>query len=139
MSDNSLDTFALLVKGKSDDEIYENVVPYGGVEQIADSIMSGMMDQLDPDLAQDCVMGYCVKTPTATLPYRIEVQAYPPGAVVTKSEPHDARVTVEISAADMFRLLVGDLDSMAAFGDGRLRIEGDVMFAIEAQGMFQMA
>ena len=138
-TDPQLDMFASLIKGKSDEEIYAAVSAFGGVEPIADGIINGMLGQLNPALAQDTVMGYRITTPDGAYPYRIEVTRAPATAVMTKVEPADAQVTVEISAADFFRLLVGALDPMAAFGDGRLKLEGDMMFAMQAQGMFQPA
>ncbi|MCX4247949.1 SCP2 sterol-binding domain-containing protein [Paraliomyxa miuraensis] len=47
------------------------------------------------------------------------------------NEDGDAQCTVHMSRADLDDMLRGKLDPMAAFGQGRLRLEGDMSVAMK--------
>jgi len=126
-----------LVDGQSDDAVLELMEDGGGVETMLDETFAGMGEALDPDVAQDCVIGYELAGPDGTYGYRVEVK----GSTVEarRTEPADARTVLQLSVPDYLRLISGLLDGTQAFMDGRLRIRGDVMFATQVQRMFRTA
>jgi putative sterol carrier protein len=138
MANSRNDELRAVVRGKSDDEILAaaEAAP-GGVDGLLDETMAGMRDALDPDAAEDCVVGYEIDAPNGSQPFRIEVRD---GAVITeRREPADARVVLRLSLPDYLRLITGELDGTQAFMAGRMKIRGDVMFATQIGRMFRTA
>ena len=69
------DLLRSMISGKTDDEILVLLreAP-GGAAAVLETTMAGMADALDPDNAQDCVVGYEIDTEGDTVSYRIEVR-----------------------------------------------------------------
>lgn len=122
------------VKGKSDEEINELLQNMGGVEQMLDMTFEGMRDALNPDAAQDCVVGYSLTEGGNTYNYAVIIKDK--ACAVEKREPTDARVTLGMTVPDYLRLISGELDGMQAFMQGKLKLQGDMMFAQQIQTMF---
>jgi len=122
------------VKGKSDDEIVQLLKDSGGVEQTLDMTFEGMKEALNPETAQDCVVGYSLTH--GGLAYNYAVVIKDKTCTYEKREPSDARVTLGMSVPDYLRLISGDLDGMQAFMQGKLKLQGDMMFAQQIQTMF---
>ena len=107
----------------------------GGVAGLVELTMAGMPEVLDPAAAQDCVIGYEITTAGDVLAYRIEVRDG--RARAERRAPDDARVVLQLSAADYLRLISGLIDGTAAFLAGKMRIRGDLMFAPQVGAMFR--
>lgn len=122
------------VKGKSDDEIVEFLQNMGGVEQTLDMTFEGMKTALKPEAAQDCVIGYTLTQGGDSYNYAVVIKDKQ--CTYEKREPSDARVTLGMSVPDYLRLISGDLDGMQAFMQGKLKLQGDMMFAQQIQTMF---
>ena len=122
------------VKGKSDEEILQLLKDSGGVEQTLDMTFEGMKEALNPDAAQDCVIGYSLGEGATTYNYAVVIKDKT--CTYEKREPSDARVTLGMSVPDYLRLISGDLDGMQAFMQGKLKLQGDMMFAQQIQTMF---
>jgi putative sterol carrier protein len=122
------------VKGKSDDEIVQLLKDSGGVEQTLDMTFEGMKSALNPDTAQDCVVGYALTDAGNTYNYAVIIKDKT--CTYEKREPSDARVTLGMAVPDYLRLISGDLDGMQAFMQGKLKLQGDMMFAQQIQTMF---
>ena len=137
MTDRGRELHAL-IDGRSDEEILAAVgaIP-GGSSELLDETMAGMADALDPDAAEDCVLGYEIEAPEGTHAYRIEVR----GQRVTAEhrDPADARVVLCLTLPNYLRLISGLLDGTDAFMTGRMRIRGDVMFAPQIGRIFRTA
>lgn len=123
------------VQGKSDEEIQEFVDNMGGSEQLLDLIFSGMAEALDPEKAQDCVLGFELTEDGTTHAYTVTVEGK--SATWEKKQPEGARVTLGMSVPDYLRLITGNLDGMQAFMQGKLKLKGDMMFAQQIQNMFR--
>lgn len=136
MADQARELMAEAVKGKSDEEIMGFVANFGGVENALDTIFSGMKDALNPEKAQDCVVGFKLTEGGNTHSYVVTVKDK--AASYEKRDPTDARVTLGMTVADYLRLISGDLDGMQAFMGGKLKLEGDMMFAQQFPAMFGM-
>jgi len=122
------------VKGKSDEEIVQLLKDSGGVEPSLDMTFEAMKSALKPEAAQDCVIGYSLSEGGNTYNYTVIVKDK--ACTYEKREPTDARVTLGLSVADYMRLISGDLDGMQAFMQGKMKLQGDMMFAQQIQGMF---
>jgi hypothetical protein len=126
------------ISDKTDDEILAlmSETP-GGVEAVLDGTIAGMADALDPDAAQDCVVGYEIDSTDGVFPYRIEVHGT--NVQSERRAPSDARVVLQLSVPEYLRLITGLLDGTEAFMSGRMKIRGDVMFAPQIGRMFRTA
>jgi hypothetical protein len=124
------------ISGLSDEAILEfaSAQP-GGMAALVELTMAGMPDVLDPAVAQDCVIGYEITAPEGVLAYRIEVADG--RASVERRDPGDARVVLQLAAADYLRLITGLTDGTGAFLSGTMRIRGDLMFAPQVGAMFR--
>jgi putative sterol carrier protein len=50
----------------------------------------------------------------------------------------DPRVTFQIEAVDLLKLVTGNANAMILFGQGRLRVAGDLLFAARVAGFFRI-
>ena len=124
------------VKGKSDDEIMGFVELFGGTSTALDTIFEGMKSALNPEKAQDCVVGYEIADNGTTHAYTVTVASG--AASVEKREPSDARVTLGMTLPDFLRIIAGDLDGTQGFMAGKIKIKGDMMFAMQVPAMFDL-
>ena len=122
------------VKGKSDEEIMQFVGTLGGTEAVLSLTFEGMKTALNPDKAQDCVIGYELAEDGNTHAYAVVVKDKQ--ASYEKRDPSDARVTLGLTVPDYLRLIAGELDGMQAFMQGKLKLKGDMMFAQQVPQMF---
>jgi putative sterol carrier protein len=121
------------VKGKSDAEIMGFVEMFGGTDSALDTIFEGMKAALNPE-AQDCVVGYEIAENGTTHAYAVTISNG--AASYEKREPSDARVTLGMSLPDFLRIVAGDLDGTQGFMAGKIKIKGDMMFAMQVPLMF---
>lgn len=128
------EALAEATKDKSDEEIMQFVGDMGGTEQFLDMIFEGMKEALDPDKAQDCVIGWKLTDGDTTHTYTITIENKQ--ATYEKRDPEGARVTLGMSVPNYLRLISGHLDGMQAFMQGKIKIQGDMMFAQQIQNMF---
>lgn len=122
------------VKGKSDDEIMEFVNNMGGAEGLLTLTFEGMKAAVNPEKAQDCVVGFEVTEGDTTHAYTVVIKDK--AATYEKRDPSDARVTLGLTVPDYLRLISGELDGMQAFMQGKLKLKGDMMFAQQIAPMF---
>jgi putative sterol carrier protein len=122
------------VKGRSDEEIMQFVATLGGVEAVLTLTFEGMKAALNPDKAQDCVIGYELTEDGNTHGYTVTIKDKQ--ASYEKREPTDARVTLGLTVPDYLRLIAGELEGMQAFMQGKLKLKGDMMFAQQIPQMF---
>lgn len=138
MTTPAQDELRAQILDKTDDEILALMsgAP-GGIEGVLDDTVAGMADALDPDAAQDCVVGYEIDSGGETYGYRIEVHGH--DVQTERRAPSDARVVLQLSVPEYLRLITGLLDGTEAFMSGRMKIRGDVMFAPQVGRMFRTA
>jgi putative sterol carrier protein len=138
MTDDRQDALRALVEGKSDEEILAAALAEAGTfDAVLDQTMDGMREALDPDAAEDCVIGYEIETPDATYGYRVEVRGR--DVIIEQRSPDDARVVLGLALPDYLRLINGLLDGTQAFMSGRMKLRGDVMFAPQIARIFRTA
>ncbi len=129
---------AELVEGRSDSEILENVSAIG-VETALTKVFEGMKGQFLPKKAagQSAVIQWDVTALGKTHTYQVVVDngtfSFRNGAA------GPARVTLTIALPDFLRLVTGKLNGQTAFFTGKLKLAGDMMFALTQQGWFDMS
>ena len=134
MVDDARALLAEALKGKSDAEIMELVGTFGGTDTALDTIFEGMKAALDKEKAVDCVVGYELTENGTTHSYAVTIANRE--AAFEKRDPSDARVVIGLTVPDFMRLIIGELDGTQAFMAGKLKIKGDMMFAMQVPQMF---
>ena len=126
--------FREMIEGKSDEEILTSVK--GNEGALLDGIFDGMKNAFDPSKAagQSAIVQYDLETPGGLVSYQIKVDDGT--CTVEKSAGGEARVTLGLSMPNFVRLIAGQLDGMAAFTSGQLKISGDMMFTQTMTGWF---
>ena len=123
------------IKDKSDEEILGLMKEMSGsVEGGLDMVFDGMAQALNPERAQDCIIGYDLAEDGTQHRYAVIVKDKK--CTYEKRDPSDARVTLALTVPDFLRLISGQLDGMQAFMTGKLKLRGDMMFAQQMQRMF---
>lgn len=123
------------VAGQDDDALVQFAENLGGVEGFLDLTFQGMQTAVDPEKAQDCVIGWEIRHGDDVHPYVVTIAGGEVSA--ERREPEGARVTLDLSLPDYMRLVAGELDGMQAFMAGKLQLKGDMMFAAQIQEMFR--
>lgn len=122
------------VKGQDDEALASLAENMGGVEGFLDLTFQGMCQALDPEKAQDVVVGWEIRHGDTTHAYTLVVQGGQ--GVVEKRAGDDARVTLNLTLPNYIRLIAGELDGMQAFMSGVLQLKGDMIFAAQIPQMF---
>jgi putative sterol carrier protein len=124
-----------LVDGRTDDEINETIAAVG-TDAVLEQIFSAMQERFQPDKAagQSAVIGWEITAPDGVRTYQVKVEN---GTCTVEKDGTDAaRVTLGLSLADFMRFIGGKLDGMQAFMGGKLKLQGDMMFAQTLQAWF---
>jgi putative sterol carrier protein len=124
-----------LVADRSDDEI-NSTITAAGTDAVLGQIFSAMQERFRADKAagQSAVIGWEIAAPDGTRSYQVKVADGT--CTVVKDGSDDARVTLGLSLADFMRFIGGQLDGMQAFMSGKLKLQGDMMFAQTLQTWF---
>jgi len=119
--------FKAMVKGRSDEEIL------GGIKGNEDSLLDGLFDSMKeafvPAAAsgQAAVIQYDIDTPVGGRSYQISVENG--GCAIMKQGTETPRVTLAMNLPNFIRMMAEELNGMAAFMTGKLKISGDIMFS----------
>jgi alkyl sulfatase BDS1-like metallo-beta-lactamase superfamily hydrolase len=132
------DELAASIEGRSDDEIAKGVEAQGA-EGVLRAVFDGMAQAFLPAKAgtQSAVVQYDVRVGEKTHTFQLRVADGRCTVVSGTGAP--ARVTLSLGVADFLRLVTGKLNGMQAFMSGKLKLQGDMMFAQVMQGWFEQA
>lgn len=135
MEINSQEQLAELVEGRTDDEINEAVSGMG-TDAVLDAIFGAMLERFQPEKAagQSANIGWDITTPDGVTSY--QVQVVDGAATLAKGASDPTRVTLAMALPDFIRFIAGKLDGMQAFMGGKLKLQGDLMFAQTMQAWF---
>ncbi|MEX2587500.1 MAG: SCP2 sterol-binding domain-containing protein [Actinomycetota bacterium] len=120
--------------GRSDEEIMELVNILGRPEGFLEIIMAILPQELDPDEAKDCVIGFEIAAGERIHSFRVEVagdQVY-----VQRGNPAGADAVIAVSLPNFVRLINEELGGVKAFMQGKLWVKGDPTFAYSIPRMF---
>jgi alkyl sulfatase BDS1-like metallo-beta-lactamase superfamily hydrolase len=109
--------------------------------EILDEVFHGMPEAADADRIEgvDAVIHWCICDPpdAGEEVYEIVIRG---GEVSVSKEPEETpRVTMRVGGADFLKLVTGNQSGNGLFMAGKLKLEGDMMFAVTFHGMFKTA
>jgi putative sterol carrier protein len=126
---------AEMIKGLSDDDLRQQIKSLGAHE-IVTEIFNRMPEAFLPDKAGDIqsTLQYDITTEGGTESWAV---AFDNGTCTTSEGPAtEPRLTLGVDVVDFIRLIFGQADGAQLFMGGRLKLTGDMMFAMQMQGFF---
>lgn len=120
--------------GATDEEIMELVNFLGKPAMFIELIMAILPEELDPDEAKDCVIGFEISAEDRIHTWRVEVQD---GEVYAeRRDPGKADATIAVSLPNFVRIVTEELGGVKAFMQGKLWVRGNPTFAYSIPRMF---
>jgi putative sterol carrier protein len=107
---------------------------------ILDDLFGRMADHLDPERVQDvdAVVHFKIYDRPGGGYDHYEI-VFASGAVsYTDAPERDARATIKVRPADLLKLASGNANGPALFMLGKLKIDGDLLFASRIAGFFRL-
>jgi putative sterol carrier protein len=133
------DQFASLMAQASDEQIAEGM---NGPQrkQILDEIFNRMAEYFNPDKAkgQEAVVHFKIGDRPEGGEDVYEVVVKDGKLTVTDTPEQEPRVTLKTGAVDFMRLVSGSQSGPALFMTGKLKIEGDLMYASQIASLFRI-
>jgi putative sterol carrier protein len=126
---------AALIDGKSDAEINQAVSAMGA-DAALEKVFQGMMKAFLADKAkgQSAVIQWDIGLPSGPTSYQVKVENGT--ASFSKGAADKARVTLNAALPDFLRVITGKLAGQQAFFTGKLKLSGDMMFAMTQENWF---
>ena len=123
------------IKGMSDDELKQSISDMG-VDETLKNIFTGMQEAFNPAKAQnaEAVMVYEVETDQGAKPWTVTIANG--SCSVSEGTADSPRLTLKLPLVDFIRLIFGQADGTQLFMTGKMKLQGDMMFAMQMQGMF---
>ncbi|TDO98820.1 SCP2 sterol-binding domain-containing protein [Marinomonas balearica] len=97
------------------------------------AVFDSMVDRFDADEADDMEAIFQFDVDESEQYY---VTVDDSGCTLEKGESDDATVTLEMDADTLKAVMSGELDGMAAFMQGKIRADGDIMLATKLTQIF---
>lgn len=107
-----------------------------GLDTVLKEIFSGMEERFLPEKTQGVtsVVQYEIKTDDGVKTWHARYS--PEGGTTGEGPAEDPRLTIEIGLVDFVRLIFGQAQGPQLFMSGKLRMQGDMMFAMQMEGFF---
>lgn len=128
---------AQTIKGLSDEELAAQMKGLGGPDAVIKPIFEGMEAAFDPSRAQGvtATLQYDITTDEGLKQWTVKIAD---GKCETSEGPaEDPRLTLEVGLVDFVRLIFGQAEGPQLFMSGKLRLKGDMMFAMQMQAFFK--
>ena len=134
------DQLAKLVAGASDEQIAEGMSNPEGRKTTLDEIFRRMGEHVEPSKAKghDAVVHFKILDAPGGGYDHYEVVIENGKATITDEPAREPRVTFSISPVDFIRLVSGNAAGPMLFMTGKLKIEGDLMFASTMTSLFRI-
>ncbi|MDQ3981935.1 MAG: SCP2 sterol-binding domain-containing protein [Actinomycetota bacterium] len=120
-----------------DDEALAEQVRSIGVDEVLQAIFKGMEEAFVPERAAgvDSTIQYDISTEDGTKTWSVSFA----GGKCTTSEgaAESPRLTLQIGIVDFIRLIFGQAQGPQLFMTGKIKLQGDMMFAMQMQGFFK--
>jgi putative sterol carrier protein len=109
-------------------------------ETILDGIFKGMEDHFDPERARDvdAVIDWKILDRPGGGNDHYQVAIKDGTCTVSKEPKLPARLTFTVGPVDFLKLVTGNASGPQMFMFGKLKIEGDLMFAARVQDLFRL-
>lgn len=124
------------IKGLSDEDLNTRLKEQG-IDATLKQIFDGMQDAFQPDKAQgvSAVIQYDIESDEGTKSWTVNIGD---GKCVTNEGAADSpRLTLALKVTDFVRLIFRQADGTQLFMSGKLKLKGDMMFAMQMQNFFQ--
>jgi putative sterol carrier protein len=127
---------AEMIKGLSDEELAESLKNLG-IDEVLSQIFAGMQGAFDPAKAAgvDSTIVYEIETPDGTKTWSVKVADGK--CEVTEGAADSPRLTLTLQLVDFIRLIFNQADGPQLFMSGKMKLKGDMMFAMQMQGFFK--
>ena len=126
---------AEMIKGLSDEDLKAQLDQMGQ-DEVLRQIFTRMPEAFRPDKAQGvtATMQYDITTDDGVKPWTVVVD----NGTCTTSEgaADDPRLTLQLGIVDFVRLIFGQAEGPQLFMGGKLKLKGDMMFAMQMQTYF---
>ncbi len=120
-----------------DDEALAEQIRSIGTDEVLGAIFSGMEDAFVPERAAgvDSTIQYDAATEDGTKQWAV---SFAGGKCTTSEGPAtNPRLTLQIGIVDFVRLIFGQAQGPQLFMTGKIKLQGDMMFAMQMQGFFK--
>lgn len=126
---------AVAVKGRSDGDLNQALEELG-VDTALDKVFEGMTEAFDAGKAggQNAVVQYDIEAPGGKKTYTVTVEG--DKCSFARGAADSPRVTLKLGAPDFLRVVTNNLSGTQAFFTGKLKLQGDMMFAQVQQNWF---
>jgi alkyl sulfatase BDS1-like metallo-beta-lactamase superfamily hydrolase len=125
---------AVMIGGKSDEEIVDFVKTLGGLEPVIDLVFALMPQELDPSKAKDCILGWEISEGDQTVSYRTAIKN---GELTAEKRPaDDAAATIVVSLPEFLRIIIEEVEAPKEYVLGKLKVRGDLVLAYAVPAMF---
>lgn len=124
------------IKDLDDDALAEQVRGIG-TDEVLRAIFSGMEEAFVPERAAgvDSTIQYDISTEDGTKTWSV---SFAGGKCATSEGPAtNPRLTLQIGLIDFIRLIFGQAEGPQLFMTGKIKLQGDMMFAMQMQGFFK--
>ena len=126
---------AVMIKDMSDEELKAQLDSLGQ-DEVLKQIFTRMPEAFRPDKAQGvtATMQYYITTDDGVKSWTVVVD----NGTCTTSEgaATDPRLTLQVGLVDFVRLIFGQAEGPQLFMGGKLKLKGDMMFAMQMQTYF---
>lgn len=126
---------AAVAKELSDDDLQAQIQALG-VDAVLAEIFKGMEERFLPEKAGavDATVQYDIDTPEGPKTWTVR---YAGGKCETSPGAADSpRLTLSLGLVNFVRLILNQVEGTQLFMTGKLRLQGDVMFAMQMQTFF---
>lgn len=124
------------VKDMSDEELATTVKTMG-VDETLKNIFEGMRDSFKPEAAKDvnATVQYDVDTGEGVKQWSV---TFADGTCSVSEGPTDSpRLTIAIGLVDFIRLIFNQVQGPQLFMSGKMKLQGDMMWAMQMQNYFE--
>ena len=119
-----------------DDEALAEQIRGIGTDEVLRAIFGGMEEAFVPERAAgvDSTIQYDISTEEGTRAWSVSFEG---GKCTTSEGPAtNPRLTLQIALIDFIRLIFGQAQGPQLFMTGKIKLQGDMMFAMQMQGFF---
>ena len=124
------------IKGLSDEDLLAQVTTRG-IDTTLAEIFAGMQEAFQPDKAgsTSAIIQYDVDTDEGTKSWTVNIAD---GTCQTSEGAADnPRITLQVGLVNFVRLIFGQANGQQLFMTGKLKLKGDMMFAMQMQNYFK--
>ena len=132
------DQFAELMRGASDEDLVAGLRENGAL--ILDEIFRQMEDRVDPQESQgvEAIVEWHIRLPDAAEPDRFQVAIADGRCKVQRDGTAQPRTTLRVGGLDFLKIVAGQVNPLRLFMFGKMKVEGDLMFAARMNSLFEV-